>query len=147
MSNNGLWKSTNSGASYTLVSNPGESDAGFAVSDVDDSKMIAGYVDAFASSDGGLNFNQVTYWSLGNTNGAGSGHQISYNTSTDYIHADLQAAECINGVFYAVTDGFLVNSPDNGTTWNKLSEDVAIRMNYNLGVSQSNHDRTICGCF
>ena len=145
MSGNGLWKSSNSGVSFTLVSNPGESDAGFAVSDIDDSKMIAGYLDAFASSDGGLNFSQVTYWSLGNTNGAGSGHQVSYNTSTDYIHADLQAAECVNGVFYAVTDGFLVNSPDNGTSWNKLSEDIGIRMNYNLGVSQSNHDRTICG--
>lgn len=145
LSNNGFWKSTNSGNSFTLVSNPGLSDAGFAVSDVDDSKMMAGYVDAFASTDGGLTFNQVTYWSLGNTNGAGSGHQNSYNTSTDYIHADLQAAECINGVFYAVTDGFLVSSSDNGTNWNILSEDIGIRMNYNLGVSQSNHDRTICG--
>ncbi len=145
MSDNGLWKSTNSGGSFSLVSNPGLSDAGFAVSDVDDTKMIAGYLDAFASGDGGLNFNQVTYWSLGNTNGAGNGNQISYTTSTDYIHADLQAAECINGVFYAVTDGFLVSSADNGTNWNILSEDIGIRMNYNLGVSQSNHYRTICG--
>lgn len=145
MSGNGLWKSTDAGVSFTLVSTPGESDAGFAVSDIDDNNILAGYVDAFFSTDGGQNFNQVTYWSLGNTNGAGNGHQVSYNTSTDYIHADLQAAECINGVFYACTDGFLVNSTDNGVNWNILSEDIGIRMNYNLGVSQSNHDRTICG--
>jgi len=145
MSGDGLWKSINSGVSFTLVSTPGESNAGFAVSDIDDTNILAGYVDAFFSTDGGANFNQVTYWSLGNTNGAGSGNQISYDTSTDYIHADLQAAECINGVFYAVTDGFLVKSPDNGVNWNILSEDIGIRMNYNLGVSQSNHDRTIVG--
>lgn len=145
MSNNGLWKSTDSGFSFSLISTPGQSDAGFAVSDVDDTKILAGYVDASFSNDGGLNFDQVTYWSLGNTNGAGNGHQESYTTSTDYIHADLQAAECYNGIFYACTDGFLVSSSDNGVTWNILSEDIAIRMNYNLGVSQSNHYRTICG--
>jgi len=145
MSGDGLWKSTDSGVSFTLVSTPGQSDAGFAVSDIDDANILAGYVDAFFSTDSGANFSQVTYWSLGNTNGAGSGNQISYDTSTDYIHADLQAAECINGVFYAVTDGFLVKSTDNGVNWNILSEDIGIRMNYNLGVSQSNHDRTIVG--
>jgi photosystem II stability/assembly factor-like uncharacterized protein len=144
MSNDGLWKSTDEGVSFTLVSTPGESDAGFAVSDIDDNNILAGYVDAFFSTDGGATFNQVTYWSLGNTNGAGNGHQNSYNTSTDYIHADLQAAECLNGVFYAVTDGFMVSSAD-GVSWNILSEDIGIRMNYNLGVSQSNHDRSIAG--
>ncbi|PHS10325.1 MAG: hypothetical protein COA88_02460 [Kordia sp.] len=145
MSGDGLWKSINNGVSFALVSTPNQSNAGFAVSDTNDDNILAGYLDAFFSTDGGQNFNQVTYWSLGNTNGAGSGHQVSYNTSTNYIHADLQAAECINGVFYAVTDGFLVNSPDNGVNWNILSEDIGIRMNYNLGVSQSNHDRTIVG--
>ncbi len=145
MSNNGLWKSSNEGTSFNFISAPGESDAGFAVSDVDDSKILAGYVDAAFSYDGGANFEQVTSWYLGGTNGSGNGNQISYNTSTDYIHADLQAAECINGIFYACTDGFLVSSEDNGRNWNILSEDIAIRMNYNVGLSQSNHYRAICG--
>jgi photosystem II stability/assembly factor-like uncharacterized protein len=145
MSNNGLWKSTNEGISFSLISTPGESDAGFAVSDVDDSKILAGYVDAAFSYDGGANFEQVTSWYLGGTNGSGNGNQVSYNTSTDYIHADLQAAECLNGIFYACTDGFLVSSADNGRNWKILSEDIAIRMNYNVGVSQSNHYRAICG--
>lgn len=144
-SNNGLWKSTDSGVNYTLISNPSPSSAGFAVSDLDDNNILMGYVDAEMSTDGGLTFNQVTYWSLGNTNGAGSGNQVSYDTSTNYIHADVQEAKSINGVFYACTDGFLVKSADNGITWSILSEDIAIRMNYNLGVSQSNHDRTIVG--
>jgi len=145
-SESGFWKSNDSGATFVLVSNSGLSDSGFAVSDLDDTKILAGYVDAFFSNDGGNTFNQVTYWSLGNTNGDHTSHSDSYNTSTDYIHADLQAAECMNGVFYACTDGFLVKSSDNGVSWDKLSENgIGIRMNYNLGVSQSNHDRTICG--
>ncbi|MFK7946829.1 MAG: T9SS type A sorting domain-containing protein [Saprospiraceae bacterium] len=144
-SSSGIWKSTDSGTSFTFVNNPSEGRQGFAVSDLDDDNILMGYVDAAFSTDGGLNFNQVTYWSLGNTNGSGSGHQISYNTSTNYIHADLRAAECYNGVFYAATDGFLVKSADNGVTWTILSEGTGIRENYNLGVSQSNHYRTICG--
>lgn len=144
-SDSGLWKSTDSGVNFTFVSDPAPSSAGFAVSDLNDNNILMGYVDAEMSTDGGLTFNQVTYWSLVNTNGAGSGHQISYNTSTDYIHADLQNASCLNGVFYAVTDGFLVRSLDNGINWEILSEDIGIRMNYNLGVSQSNHERTIVG--
>ena len=145
LSSDGYWKSTDKGQTFVLISTPGISDAGFAVNDLDDSKILGGYVDAMFSYDGGSTFEQVTYWSLGNTNGAGSGHQQSYLNSTDYIHADLQAAECYNGVFYAVTDGFLVKSDDNGVSWEILSEKIGIRMNYNLGVSQSNHYRTICG--
>jgi len=145
LSGNGVWKSTDSGGFFSLVSNPGVSHAGFAVSDLNDNNILAGYVDASFSTDGGLNFNQVTSWSLGSPmNGTGN-FQTNYNTSTRYIHADLQAAECSNGVFYACTDGFLVKSADNGVSWTKLSEDIGIRMNYNLGVSQSNHSRTICG--
>ncbi|MGB0984701.1 MAG: VPS10 domain-containing protein [Saprospiraceae bacterium] len=144
-SKNGIWKSTNSGTSFSFVNNPDQKHQGFAVSDLDDDNIMMGYVDAFFSTDGGMNFNQITYWSLSSTNGSGNGHQESYNTSTNYIHADLRAAECINGVFYAATDGFLVKSADNGVTWTKLSEGTAIRENYNLGISQSNHYRTICG--
>ena len=98
-----------------------------------------------ASTDGGQSFNQVTYWSLGNTNGSGSGHQTSFNTSTDYVHADMRNAKCVNGVFYVATDGFLSKSSDAGATWQILSTEVGIRENYSLGLSQSNHYRTICG--
>jgi len=145
-STNGIWKSTNSGVTFSFISNPEESRiGGFAVSDLNDNNILYGYVDAMMSTNGGATFDQVTYWSLGNTNGAGNGHQQSFLTSTDYIHADLQYATCHNGVFYGVTDGFLVKSTDNGISWEQLNEGTGIRMNYNLGVSQSNQARTICG--
>jgi len=58
----------------------------------------------------------------------------------------LQTATCINGVFYAATDGFLVKTADNGENWQRLMENgVGIHMSVSLGVSQSNHYLTISG--
>lgn len=144
-SNNGVWVSYDKGLNFNFLSNSSETCGGFAVSDVDTSMMIYGYVDLDGSTDGGRSFSDRTRWSLGNTNGAGNGFSVSYKTSTDYIHADLRNAKCVNGVFYVATDGFLSKSNDNGTTWTILSEGVGTRENYNLGLSQSNHYRTISG--
>ena len=48
-------------------------------------------------------------------------------------------------MFYIGTDGLFCKSSDNGVTWEVLSQGVAIRENYKLGVSQSNHFRSISG--
>lgn len=63
-SSNGVWRSTDNGLNFTFLANPNESCHGFAVSDTDSSKMIYGYVDMEASSDGGNNWTRVTRWSL-----------------------------------------------------------------------------------
>lgn len=144
-SSKGVWKSGDEGKTFTFLSAPPFGCGGFAVNDKDTSKMCHGYVDLANSSDGGRSFKQATWWSLGNTNGAGSGNQVSYKTSTNYIHADVDDLDCINGVFYTCTDGFLCKSSDNGKTWTKLSSGVGTRENYKLGTSQSNHYRTLCG--
>lgn len=144
-SDNGVWKSTDDGLSFTFLNNPPEGCGGFAVNDLDNTKMIYGYVDIEASTDDGATFNNVTRWSLGNTNGAGNGHQQSFETSTNYVHADLHPAKCVNGVFYIGTDGLFCKSTDNGITWETLNQGTGIRENYKLGVSQSNHYRSISG--
>ncbi len=143
--NNGVWKSTNAGQTFTFLVNPNENCDGFVVSDLDTSYMIYGYVDLERSTDGGQSFNCVTRWSLGNTNAAGNGHQLSYQNSTDYIHADLRNARCVNGVFYVTTDGLLAKSIDNGVNWIRLTDSMGIRENYRLGVSQSNHYKVVAG--
>jgi len=108
----GIWKTTDKGATITRVLDAAIDPPGFAVSDTDDNYMMHGYLDARRSIDGGVSFSPTTSWNLAATNGSGSGHQISFNTSTNYIHADLQRANCYNGVFYAATDGFLVKSEE-----------------------------------
>ena len=132
----GIWKSEDNGQNFSLVSNPGISNYGaFAVSDIDTNYMLFGDIDTHMSSDGGVNFNQATFWSTGNAN---------YNNTGTYVHADIRGSRSENGVFWVNTDGFLCRSFDNGVTW-EIYEGQSIRENYCLGVSQSNHERTISG--
>lgn len=133
---NGIWKSTDEGMNFSLFSTPGISNYGaFAVSDMDASIMLFGDIDTHMSTDGGSNFTKTTFWNQGNSN---------YHDNTAYVHADIRGAQCRDGVFWSRTDGFLNKSLDNGISWERF-EGQGIRENYNLGVSQSNHYRTICG--
>lgn len=135
-SSDGIWKSMDEGQNFSLLSNPGiDNYGGFAVSDIDTNIMLFGDIDAHMSSDEGSNFDQATYWSQGNAN---------YNNTGTYVHADIRGARCENGVFWVNTDGFLCKSEDNGSTW-QIYEGQSIRENYNLGLSQSNHERSISG--
>lgn len=144
-SNNGVWRSVDEGLNFLFLSNPAQSCDGFVVNDLDTSNMIYGYLDLENSFDGGKSFTQRTDWYLGNTNAASGGFTASYENSTDYVHADLRNAICVNGVFYIATDGHLAKSNDGGVNWQRLNEGTGIRENYCLGVSQNNHFRTICG--
>lgn len=125
--NNGVWKSTNEGTDFTYLGNPPQSGHGFAVNDKDTSNIIYGYVDLLSSNDGGQNFVQRTWWSTGNQN----------HKSSNYIHADLRAAQCIDSVFYVGTDGYLAKSSDGGVSWTRLNDGTAIREFYRFGLSQS----------
>lgn len=148
-SDNGIWLSTNEGATFSTKVSPAPLGVSLwyaTPNDIDTSKFVSGYVDLFRSTNGGLNFNKCTWWSLGNTTEhGGTDNQSCYNNSNVYVHADCNYQTCVNGVFYVCTDGFLCKSTDNGQTWVKLSLSTGIRENYNLGVSQSNHYVTICG--
>ena len=129
-STNGLWKSTDKGATFTFLTNPDESCEGLAVSDIDTNFIIYGYVDTHASEDGGYSFLQKTRWS---------------KQDSAYVHADIRTAECINGVFYLGTDGYLAKSEDNGTTWTTLNDGTSIREFYAVGLSQSNNNVHMAG--
>lgn len=144
-SSNGIWRSSDNGQNFTFLSAPAVGNGGFAVSDIDSSFMLNGYLDCSTSTNGGLNFAQRTWWSLGNTNGAGSGHYNSLLTSTNYIHADINHADYVDGSFYTCTDGFLCKSTDNGVSWVQLADSMGVRENYCVATSQSNHYRSICG--
>lgn len=147
-SDNGIWKSYNTGSSFITTLNPAPSGVSLwyaTPNDKDTSKIVSGYVDLFSSKNSGSSFSQITSWYLANSlNGNGTLSE-NYTNSTRYVHADCNYQTCVNGVFYVCTDGFLCKSTDNGATWTKLNLKSGIRENYNLGTSQSNHNRTICG--
>ncbi len=143
-SSEGVWKSYD-GVNFTFLNNPSESCDGFAVSDVDTSIMIYGYVDLERTIDGGQNFEKITWWSLGSSEHGAGGFQNRYANSQNYVHADLRVAKSVNGVFYVGTDGLFAKSLDNGATWEHLSVGLGVRENYKLGASQSNTYRSISG--
>jgi photosystem II stability/assembly factor-like uncharacterized protein len=138
-SSDGIWKSSDLGDNFNLISGTYIDEisnyGAFAVSDVNSDVILYGDIDTHMSFDGGANFEKTTFWSEGNSN---------YNETGTYVHADLRGAVCIDGVFWVNTDGLLCKSEDNGVTW-EIFEGQSIRENYNLGVSQSNHYRTISG--
>ena len=135
-SSDGVWKSEDLAETFTLIGNPEISNYGaFTVSDSDPDLLLFGDIDTHISNDGGQTWNQVTYWSTGNEN---------YDTTGQYVHADIRGAKSYNGVFWVNTDGFLAKSNDNGITW-EFFEGQSIRENYCLGASQSNHFKTIVG--
>lgn len=146
-SGKGIWKSTNNGTDFSLVNAFTSGSQGFLVDDLDTSKMMSGYVDAWRSENGGDTLGQCTWWSLGSSshNAGGGGNQNVFNNSNSYIHADLRVAKSINGVWYVGTDGFLCKSLDRGANWEIVSNDNGIREFYLMGSSQSNHYRTIAG--
>ena len=134
-SDNGVWRSKDKAQTFTFLSNPSQGCGAYTVNDIDTNLSVYGYLDLVASSDGGSNYTQKTYWSFGSTPFDGG----------EYIHADMRKAKSINGVFYVSTDGLLCKSSDAGNTWEILSQGTGIRENYKLGTSQSNHYRTISG--
>ncbi len=147
-SNNGIWKSTNGGTTFTTTVSPAPTGVSLyyaTPNDNDTSKYVSGYVDLFRSTNGGSSFNQCTWWSLGSAQNGNGNFQQNFKNSTNYVHADCNYLTCVNGTYYGCTDGFLVKSTDNGVTWKKLSTKVGIRENYNLGLSQSNHYKSISG--
>lgn len=138
-SSDGIWKSSDLGDNFDLISGTYIDEisnyGAFAVSDVNSDVILYGDIDTHMSFDGGANFEKTTFWAQGNSN---------YDQTGTYVHADLRGAVCKDGVFWVNTDGLLCKSEDNGLTW-EIFEGQSIRENYNLGVSQSNHYRTISG--
>jgi hypothetical protein len=130
---NGVWQFNIQSGNWRFLSNPNESCDGFAVSDRDTLQMVYGYLNVEASGNGGQSFTEVCHWLLNN------------NGPNGYVHADIRIIECVNGVFYVGTDGYLAKSADGGTNWFLLNDGTGIRENYGVAVSQSNWKVNMCG--
>ena len=130
-----IWESTDNGT--TIDSIPGSNGQGsdFEVSPTNPDVMINGGINIRMSYDGGSNWSDVTdwYWPGGGT------------PPDDYVHADIRYASFAGGDIYCGTDGYMVKSADNGSTWSILSNGTSLREYYKLGVSQSNDDVVVCG--
>ena len=128
---NAIWRSTDAGASFSVVTTSLPDWFGsFGVLDTDKDRVLYGGIDTHLSTDGGNTWTQITFW--------------SQPASATYIHADLREVEAYNGRFFVGTDGYVAKSPDGGYAWNRISDGVPTREFYRIGVSPT-HESLIIG--
>lgn len=140
----GLYKSTNSGASYTLVhSTPnilsgdetaastggqGWYDLTLAVSPLDANLIYVGGVNVWKSTNGGSSFTITGHWYAGSSG------------TLPFIHADQHYLEFMpnSSTIISCNDGGIRKSTNNGASWTDLSNGLQIMQFYRISGSVQN---------
>jgi len=138
----GLYKSTNSGTSFSLKSSEpnllGWDYDGFdtggqswytlsiAVSPVNENEVSVGGVNIWTSFDGGSNWQITAHWYGDN--------------GSPYVHADIHdlTYKPATGILYTGSDGGIFKSNAGITSWTDLSNGLQIGQMYKLGCAASN---------
>jgi hypothetical protein len=154
----GVYKSLNSGASFTKVNNnsvtqpgmlgyytngsgpatgQGSYDWCIAVSPVDVNTIFIGGITTWKSVDGGVSWTANTCWTESGV----------YNTSgAPVVHADKHAlAYQNNSVLFEGNDGGIYKTTNGGTNWTDLSNGLIISQLYRIGVSQTSQNHVLAG--
>lgn len=136
---NGVYKSTNSGASFSKTfenddifqSSQAWFDLAFSVSDTDPDVMFVGVLNVWRSTDGGDNFTKINDWNAPN--------------APSYTHADIHFMRYFDGKLFAGTDGGVYMSTNNGTNFTDLTENVVIGQFYRISVAVQNSGNIVGG--
>lgn len=147
----GIYKSTNSGTSFTSVYNgnnllgwnctgndnggQGWYDLCIAADPNNASIVFLGGVNTWKSSDGGTTWNINNHWSS------------TCGGSATNVHADKHNLGFQNGssTLFECNDGGLYSTTDGGSTWNHLTNGMVISQMYRLGVAQTTSSDVIAG--
>ena len=129
---NGIYKSTDSGASFTKTAETSDIfgttqawyDLSLTVSSNDADIVYVGVLDIWKSTDGGDDFTKITTWFLPDT--------------PSFSHADIHFLRFIDGKFFAGTDGGIYVSTDEGVNFTDLTEKLSISQFYKISVSKQN---------
>ena len=149
----GLFRSTNSGVSYTRRCNTpnilgsqkngsgsseqSDFDMGIAVKPSDGSYVITCALNVWRSdgSNGGSTMRYATIYREGQ------------GLASEYIHPDVHAVEYnpLNNYLYAGSDGGIYRSTDDGVSWTNLSDDVATSQFYRFAMQDTDGDGEMDG--
>ncbi len=144
----GLYRSLDAGLSFEMRSNSpnimswdcnggsgGQAwyDLDIAVDPMDANNVIAGGVNSFKSTDGGLNWTIRSHWY------GGCGVQS--------VHADLHILEYnpLNNRLYVGNDGGFYWTENGGVNWTEISNGLVISQAYKIGQSQTKPNFVING--
>lgn len=139
---NGLFRSTDNGASFTQMSTTpnllgwsavgsdtggqGWYDLDIAASPANANMIFVGGVNTWKSIDGGANWTISSHW---------SGH-----TGVTTVHADKHVFEFQDAnTLWEGNDGGIYKSTDNGASWTDKTNNLVISQMYRIGVSQTDN--------
>jgi photosystem II stability/assembly factor-like uncharacterized protein len=145
----GLYFSSSSGVSFTTKSTTpnilnadypssgtggqASHDLAIAVSPIDIDLITVGGISQFRSTDGGENWNILTFWYGTDPLNPGGTPGVA-----PYLHADVQSIEYLPGsstTIFATCDGSISRSTDNGLTWSDISNDLQIAQQTDVALS------------
>ncbi len=145
----GLYRSTDSGNSFTLQSDTpnilGYSrfgsdddsqswyDLALAVSPTDRNEVHAGGINCWKSSDGGQNWDNTSYW------------VESSVSASEYTHADIHALEYIDNTIYVGSDGGIYKTENEADSWESIGNGLNIAQPYKIGLDPIDAERFVFG--
>ncbi len=149
----GIYKSTNSGTSFTSVYNTpnlmgyksdgndtrgqGSYDIALAVSPSNANKVIMGGVIAHRSTNGGTSWSCSSCWTASTTYNLGN-HPVVHADKHNLVYRS-------NGDLFECNDGGIYLSTDDGLTWTDKSNGIVNSQMYRLGTSKTVSNETITG--
>ena len=169
----GVYKSTDSGDSFSLIYettsttpnilhgdadplaaaptgfNGGQAghDLAIAVSPLNENLITIGGINQWQSTDGGLSFERITYWSGVDANYPGS--QYPPTETKPYIHADIQYiaySPLDDTTLYSTCDGGISKGINDGqSTWVDLTNNIAVGQQTSISLSATNGDKYFTG--
>ncbi len=153
----GIYKSTNSGSSYTKVfdgsvsgnnllgyecdgtgtDTQGTYDIAIAADPTDANTVYVGGINTWKSTNGGTSWSINSIWSSGNYPTCG----------VPEVHADKHFLGFQNGTstLFEGNDGGIYKTTDGGTTWTDKSSNMVISQLYRLGLSKTSSSDVISG--
>ncbi len=134
----GLFKSTDSGQSFTetantvdiFESNQAWFDLAIEVSPSNANEIYIGCLNIWKSTDGGNDFARLNLWS---------------SQTPSYTHADIHTLKFFNGKLFCGSDGGVYVSEDNGTTFTDYTAGIAISQFYRLSVASNDSGKMAGG--
>ncbi|MBC8490639.1 MAG: hypothetical protein H8D45_31875, partial [Bacteroidetes bacterium] len=152
---NGVYKSTNSGASFSRVDSPAKSmlyyysdgsganvgqgtyDLCIAASPTDANTVFLGGINTWKSINGGVAWTINNMWTSSGT----------YNfVGAPVAYADKHVFAFQNGTtLFEGNDGGIYKTINGGTTWTDLTNGIVISQIYRIGVSQTDADVVLTG--
>jgi photosystem II stability/assembly factor-like uncharacterized protein len=134
----GVYKSTNSGASWSLqgnspnilantadgggTSNQAGYDLTLAVDPTNDARIFVGAVNCWKSDNNGVNWSRETNW------------QRAFGAVDPFVHADFHGLKFRGSRLYACNDGGIYYTDDFGHSWGDISSGIGATQFYNISI-------------